>query len=646
MPNFSFKHITLTAKIYLLAIGVFTVFRLILLFTNFSLIESSSITFSEIIHAFLIGLRFDIAITGYIALISFLILTVLVLIPVKTTIPLNILFYLIFISFSVIFTVCAVDIPFFNYFFIRFNTDAFQWFDSPEFVATMIIQDFGYIGYIIPLAILLTVFFFGLKKSFSSYKQIQQKGNFLNSILLSICFSAIIFFGIRGISNRPLDLRFAFFSSNAFLNQLGLNPNFTLFWSWGEFINCNKTHFFMDNEEAIEKVKSFFSIESSDDCSPILRRITPDTLNPEPPNVVLVIMESMTAARLSHFGSKKNLTPFLDSITDKGYLFENIYSSGMFTRCGIFSTLYSYPQIYKQFPMRYGSGIYYNGMASALKKNGYNTTFFTTHDGNVDHINYFMLNNGFDEVISQNSYPPEKIISSAGVPDDFMFEFAMPVLKQRNEEKQPFFAVFLTATNHPPFIIPDYFASSQNDNSEKAVEYADWALNKFMNMAAQQTWFDNTLFIFIADHGRRIDDNVLYSMPLNYYHVPLIMYAPKIIKQPKILNCIGGQIDIFPTAMHLLNLPYSNNTLGINLFTEQRPFIYFSVDNKYGVISDSLYLIVTKNSDTDELYRYRNGDTKNYIKEYQSIANEMKDYAKANFQTAQYIIHQHKTLCE
>ena len=227
-----------------------------------------------------------------------------------------------------------------------------------------------------------------------------------------------------------------------------------------------------------------------------------------------------------------------------------------------------------------------------------------------------------------------------GVPDDYMFEFSIPVLTQRYNEQRPFFAVFSTTSNHGPYYIPAYFSPRQSNIALQATEYADWALRKFVSMAEQQPWFDNTLFIFIADHGAPTD--VTYDMSLSYNHIPLIMYAPKIIPQPKVWDGLGGQIDVFPTAMNLLGLPYSNNTLGVDLLSERRPFMYFSATTKFGVVSDSLFLIVTQNDGAEGLFRYRQKDKTNYIDQYRAIADEMKKYAAANMQTAQYMILQRK----
>ena len=641
------KHITLTAKIYLLVIGIFAVFRLLLLFTCRSFITAAD-SFGSILQAFLIGIQFDLAVMGWIMAVPFVILTVITLTRLRSKFPVKILFYLLFVVFSLSFIACAIDVPYFGHFFTRLNISAFQWMDTPIFVIKMIVEEFRYIGYLIPLILLILVFFWGLKKFFSTFGHTQQqRGKIWLNITLSLLAAGLIILGIRGtisLKSAPLKVKDAFFCTNPFLNQVGLNPNFTLFWSLIEQNKENKTLHLMDNEEALQLVKSSFSIELPDDCSPILRRITPDTLNTEPPNVVIIFMESMSASRMSHFGNQQQLTPFLDSIAAESYLFENIYGSGIHTFNGIFGTLFSYPTLYRQRPMRYATTSDYRGMASILKQYDYSTTFFTTHGGLFDNVETFLTANDFDEVVTQAYYPPDKIVNSWGVSDDFMFEFSIPILAKRHAEQRPFLAVLLTTSNHSPYHIPEYFSPRQQNIKEQAVEYADWALNKFMQMATQQPWFDNTLFVFVSDHGALLND--IYNLPLNYNHIPLLMYAPKIITQPKVFNCFGGQIDVFPTIMNLLRLPYVNNTMGIDLLSERRPFMYFSSDQKYGVISDSLFLIVSKNNDIEGLFRYRTGDTVNYFNAHKTVANEMKKYAEAHYQVSQFIVSQKKHLCK
>ena len=641
MKYITYKHITLAARIYLLAVGVFTIFRLLLFITGLSFITSAD-SLGNVLYAFWMGLRFDLVITGYIVFIPFIALTVIAIFNIRTNLPVKIIFYLLFVVFTLSFTICAMDIPYFGQFFARFNVAAFQWMDTPGFVFKMIIEEIRYIGYAVPFVLLTVAFFFGLKKSFSAFIRASHQGNIGVSITLSLCVALLMFVGIRGRVEKksPITIGTAFFGSNSFLNHLGLNPNFSFIRSWLDY-NDDVLQL-MDNEEALQQVQTFFGIDVPDTVSPILRRVNPDSVNSAPANVVLILMESMSAANMQYFGNQQQLTPFLDSIATKGYFFENIYSTGIHTHNGVFGTLFSFPALYHQLPMRDVTMPKYNGnMSSTLKKNGYNTLYFTTYDGQFDNIEGFLLGNNFDKVITQSDYPSDKIgTKSMGVPDDYMFEFSIPVLTQHYNEQRPFFAVFSTSSNHGPYYIPAYFSPRQQNIALQATEYSDWSLRKFLSMAEQQPWFANTLFIFIADHGWPTD--VTYDMSLSYNHVPLIMYASDLIPQARVWDGLGGQIDVFPTAMNLLGLPYTNNTLGIDLLSESRPFMYFSATTRYGVVSDSLFLIVTQNDGTEGLFRYRHRDKTNYIDQYRVIADEMKNYAAANMQTAQYMTSQRK----
>lgn len=84
-----------------------------------------------------------------------------------------------------------------------------------------------------------------------------------------------------------------------------------------------------------------------------------------------------------------------------------------------------------------------------------------------------------------------------------MFEYALPVLNEKADGKSPFFATLLTISNHPPYVIPSYFHPHSKDPEMQIVEYADWSIGKFMEEAEKQPWFDNTIFIFVGDHGKK-----------------------------------------------------------------------------------------------------------------------------------------------
>jgi len=631
-------NIAVILKTYLTALVIFFIFRLILFFTELGRIDSFSDDFGDIIQAFIMGIRFDVVISGYILILPYFILSILFIIGKNYEWVRKALFYYVFILFTIAFIICAADIPYFNQFFSRFSISAFQWIESPVWVIKMIFQEVRYFIIIIPLVIFLIAFFIILRKIFQTTPDRPASFHYSLKILISVAFFGLIFIGIRGRlqEKAPIKVGTAYFTDNAFLNQLGLNPVFTLMRSYIDSMDeRNQAVNFMVDDEAVSNVRNYFGIEKPIGNYPVARQILGDSSGQNRYNVILVIMESMSAAKMTRHGNQKNLTPFLDSISNQGYYFENIYTAGIHTFNGVFSTLFSFPGIYRQNPMKESSMFRYNGIGYVLKKNGYSTTYFTTHDGQFDNIEGFLRANDFEKIISQVDYPSEKVKTTLGVPDDYMFEFSMPVIDGLYDENKPFFVTFMTASDHGPYYLPDYFKPGSRTMMDKMVEYADWSLRKFITLSSHKPWFNNTIFVFVADHGSPI--NAVYDIPMDYHHTPLLFYAPGIISEPEVFSCIGGQIDVFPTTMGILNQPYINNTLGIDLLNETRPFIFINHEKKIGVIDDEFFLIL-KDDGEKSLYNYRNSDKKDYKDEEQQRVQEMEAYTLSNLQVFQYLM--------
>jgi phosphoglycerol transferase MdoB-like AlkP superfamily enzyme len=618
-------------KLYLFSLIVFSIFRIVLFITEIDHVSFSEDGLGTILNAFLMGVRFDLVITGYILMLPALVIFVLDLFKTKSEIASSILFVYIFLLFTLAFIISSSDIPYFNHFFERFSVGAFAWIDSPAFVFKMITQEPRYYIIVIP-AIILIVLTFKVQKKII-WKNTTFNFNTWAKIPLYLLLLGVMFLGIRGriTEKSPIRVGTAYFSGNSFLNQMGLNPVFTFMRSYFDLQNNkNKPINLIDSELAKKVLQEHLGIESGKFESPVSRVIEVDSVASNKPNVVIIIMESMSAAKMARHGNKNNLTPFLDTLSKKSIYFENTYTNGFHTFNGIFSTLFSFPAIYRQHSLKKMRK--YNGISSTLKAKGYQTVYFTTHDGQFDNVEGFLIDNDFNKVISQKNYPADKIETTLGVPDDFMLKFSLPVLDELSNNGKPFFATFMTASDHGPYYIPEYFTPKNQDIKNQIVEYADWSLKEFIHEASSKPWFNNTYFIFIADHGAPM--NPQYDIPLDYYHTPLIVYAPEIIDSTKTVSCIASQMDVFPTIMGLLNLPYLNNTLGIDLLKESRPYTVINGDDKLGVI-DNEFLLILKDGEKPKLFKYRNLDKTNYVDQLSDKAAEMEIYGKSTLQVYQ-----------
>ena len=648
-------HVLYILLVYITGILSFTLFRLILFLNEYGRMADipAADRTGVMARAFLMGLRFDTVISGYILFFTFLFLSVMVIAGIRKILPYKVIHFFIILGYLLFFLLCAIDIPFFRQFFSRLSVTALQWADSPGFVAKMIIQEPRYFWTAIPLLVISIIFIYLLKKIFRSFSRAAAQGRYpkpwshiVADGMLSVTVLLLLFAGIRGrLSQKsPIRVGTAYFSNYAFPNQLGLNPVFTFINSMLESgADKNILETGISDGQAIREVQRLLGIRPSGEYNcPLARAVVPDTLTGRKQNVVIVIMESMSTAKMGRYGNVMRLTPFLDSIARHGYVFDSIYTSGIHTYNGVYSTLFSYPTIYDPHPMKEVNMLRYMGISDALNPHGYQSIYFTTHDDQFDNIGGFLMNNNFGMIVSQKDYPRSEIESTLGVPDDVMFEHAVPKLDKMASGGQPFLAVFLTASDHGPYVIPDYFHPRQEKIRDQAVEYADWSLRKLVYLCSGKSWFEHTLFVFIADHGAPLD--AVYDMPVSYHHSPLIFFSPALLGEPRVITSPGNQVDVFPTIMGILKLPYINNTLGIDLLKKSRPFSYFSSDDKIGVIGNGFFLVMRPGGE-ESLYRYRHRDTGNYIHQYPAVADSMKQYALVNMQVAQWMVRNRKTLC-
>jgi len=284
----------------------------------------------------------------------------------------------------------------------------------------------------------------------------------------------------------------------------------------------------------------------------------------------------------------------------------------------------------------------YSGLPGILKQQGFYTIYFTNHSTSFDNIGEFIPENYFNKIISQGDYEQSKVVGMYGVPDHVMFDKGIDEINKINSLKKNFFVTFVTTSNHAPYIIPTdiKFSPKKNPIEKQIVEYADWSIGHFINLASKQSWFDSTIFVFIADHGA-VTNNNKFIIPLSFHHIPLIIYQPKIYNSVK-YEQIGGQIDVFPTVMSLLNIKYVNNTFGINLFKEKRPFIYFSEDNKLVCLNNDYMYVYTKEKE-ESLFKLKGNNQSNIFEKNKNIVDSLKNYMFSMLQVSQYMIEKKQT---
>ena len=623
-----FQAVKYVFLVQILALFFFSIIRIAFIAVNFP--EGTPFIFSDILHALVIGVRFDNHIASYISLLPLLSAVVISLFKrIKLKGFFRILNCYYYILYTIAFLIAVSNIRYFAFFGWHINIEAFSWFRFFDTTAGMLVDDKSNYPYLVMAPAFCALFIFTLKFLFKKYnpeirEYTDKAKKYLSYFATFILAVGICFIGMRGSFQRyVIKVSFASFSDIPFYNRIGNNALFNIVESIKQTRKNVDAEIIKntDTDYALSYVTDELEISDNDTKHPINRNVTFSD-NGTKLNVILVLMESMTLNNLSLEYNGRPLTPFLRELRDSSIYFENFYSAGIHTNNGMLASMYGYSPNFLQPCMNQPSDLY-TGLPYWLKKHGYKTYTFVTSNPQYDNMNSFLLDNNIDRIYSQYDYPNDKIVTRFGVRDDYLFEYGTDFFNN-NPDTEPFFAMFLTCSNHSPYSIPEKYSAYGADIDEQAIAYADDALKEFFEKAKETSWGKNSVFVFVADHGSpRI--NPSYDMAYFYNRIPCYIYSEAFKDKAKKYDVIGGQIDLFPTIMGMLQLDYVNNTLGVDLLEQQRKYIYFVSDEHLGCADKDYFYCYNINSKQEFLYKI--GNTENIIDQNREKASDMRDYA-------------------
>ena len=639
------KSIGYLCTIHLTALAFMTLFRVLFLFAvNDQLTDDVRGDLGSYLTAFVRGVWFDNVIGCYILILPLVAVTIAGIAryygkPLFRGIAIFFGFF-----YSLVFMATAGNIPYFAYFTKILNSSIWNWAEHGGTTLGMMFGEASYYLYIFYFIAFTAAFAFLLRKYNQRWLKLLNETeepvqwfhwkNLGYKLAVALPLIGLCLFGIRGRRGyNPIKVSAAYFCNNPILNQLGVNPMFCLLTSTlDDQRSENKRLHLMDDEQAVAQVQQYLHRQGVAGISPIARQVTAEAA-PNGKNVVLVLMESLSAKLMDRFGNEHHLTPFLDSLYQNSLSFSNFYSAGTHTNHALYASLYSFPSIMRRNAMK-GSAIpSYSGLPTILRDNGYHTMFFMTHESQYDNMNAFFRSNGFEDIYSQENYPKEKVANHFGVQDDYLFEYALPVLRKSAESGKPFFATLLTITNHPPYVIPDYYHPRTNEPEKQVVEYADWSVGNFMKAASKEPWFDNTIFVFLGDHGKMVG-KADCELPESYNHIPFIIHSTSLPKEER--HDFAGQVDIAPTLLGLLNISYVQNNFGIDLMKERRTMMFYTADNTVAARDSSCLYVYNPDADHEFSYQLVNGKPEPVA--FSRQHQKLKDYCFPMLQATEHLV--------
>lgn len=409
-------------------------------------------------------------------------------------------------------------------------------------------------------------------------------------LILPIGAGLLVISARGGLQPIPINEGEVYFSHNQCVNDATVNPLWNIIHSYIEnkLVLSGDAYKAMPDEEARRIVQDLFRVDTD---STIQLFKTPR------PNVCILILESWSADVIASLDGIGGLTPSFESLIKEGYLFSNFRPAGHVSDQGIPAILSGYPAL----PI--GSAInqperqvHLPCMNNEFLEAGYTSSFFFGGQLIYGNIKAYTYRNGFSRVVEQKDLPSNLQAGRLGINDSVMLSLW---LDSMNQMKQPFFSNLFTLSSHSPFDIPSpytidwggYYMPYLN-----GIRYSDQQLGVFFEKAKKQAWYDNTVFLLVADHSHGTPKNYDYCAP-DMYHIPLLVTggALKDEFRGQRNQQLGGQTDIVATLFAQLGFPAHHYRWSKNLMNPTiKKFAFYTFNEGFGYLENEKAIVWNK----------------------------------------------------
>lgn len=558
--QFANSRYSLVGYILLIALVCFFITRTLLLVAAFPEADLTIIAFLKI---YLRGLTYDLAFYSY-ALIP--VTLYLLLIPERiwnTALNRGFVRLAIFATLYALGFILVAELLFWDEFSVRFNFISVDYLVYRREVTDNIRESY-------PLPLYLGAIFVGsslvywlvagrIRAALDVQESFRQRVVYAGGLLLLPVLSFLLV-------NQ--DLREL--STNSYQNELASNGPYQFIAAFrNNELDYYKFYQTLPDSKAASLLQKEISGDPQSAPSFDIRRYVDNPGTERRLNIFLVMVESLSADFLGTFGNTDNLTPNLDRLAGESMLFTNLYATGTRTTRGLEAVTLSIPPTPgRSIVKRIGHETNLWSIGNVLKKKGYDVEFIYGGRGYFENMNTFFAGNGYG-IIDQSSTPDDEMgfTNAWGMADDDLYRQAIKAADSAYNAEKPFFFHLMTTTNHRPYTYPDGRIDIPSGSGRPgAVKYTDWAIGELIEQARQKPWFEDTLFVFMADHTSGSAGKV--ALPVGRYHIPMLIYSPQNVTAQTV-DTLSSQIDVAPTLLALLNMDYDSAFFGKDILTMQ-----------------------------------------------------------------------------
>ena len=565
------------------------VVRLILFFWSISETDTSIF---NLIFTFLIGFAFD---NGTISFFALPYALYLLLFPRKFSGSIldKIITYFAYSLGLIIFLFSFfAEITFWEEFKRRFNFIAVDYLIYTNEVVQNINESY-------PIPLLLSIIFiaflilFYITRKRGAFKEtFNNETLFKENLIPTLIIGVIVFIFSAFVLNKHSEQ-----FNNRYNNELSKTGIYSFFAAFRNnelpYVKFYKT---IDEKQAFKTVKNIIKSDGEQfifpDKNEILRTVVnSDSLKTQQkPNIIFICVESLSGKFLNSLGSDLNIMPHLDSLANHALFFNNLFATGTRTVRGMEAITLSIPPTPGRSIVKRKNNQDLFTIGEVFKKQGYERNFFYGGDGYFDNMNTYFGGNGFNIVdrgrgflldtsikTKRTNIEDDEIIfeNAWGVCDEDIYNKVLKEADKMHEEGKPFFDFVMTTSNHRPYTYPENRIDIPSGTGRHgAIKYTDYAIGDFIKKAKTKPWFENTIFIIMADHCASSAGR--WELDVQNYHIPAIVFNTKNIVPQKI-DKLCSQIDLFPTIFGLLHWDYTSDFFGEDILKmkpeDERAFI-------------------------------------------------------------------------
>ncbi|HUU95606.1 MAG TPA: LTA synthase family protein [Phycisphaerae bacterium] len=283
----------------------------------------------------------------------------------------------------------------------------------------------------------------------------------------------------------------------------------------------------------------------------------PQTGPTELPNIVVVMLESVSYAASGLGDPERSVMPNLARLAATGVEFTNTYVPVSQTGKAFWTMLSgTIPDIYYDYSEAVLVDEPYEGLPSLLRRAGYRSAFFEMSQGSFECAPGTFANFAFDWAwFRENLEDPAAHLGYFSGDD---FRLLDPAFKWATQDDKRFFLMMITSVAHDPYELPTWFAPPKQDDYERyiqSVQYTDAFLGEVCQRLTQLGLDKNTLLCVLGDHGDSFHPEARHVRWVPYEEViriPWVIHWPGHV--PAGLRCAWpcSQTDVTPTVLSLL----------------------------------------------------------------------------------------------